>query len=103
MVTRACESSSVAFCLKRPSSDWFHIAMRFEHALRAAGGLGAETPNAWLGEQRRRDIEIAKWRLWNGRWKSCLVKLAEVRRWLRAGSIRNIAGARALRALLTIC
>ena len=77
--------------------DWFHIALRFEHALRAAGGLGAETPNAWLGEQRRRDIESAKWRLWHGRWKSCLIKLSEVRRWLEAGSIRNIAGVRALR------
>ena len=77
--------------------DWFHIAMRFEQALRAAGGLGAETPNARLGEQRRRDIESAKWRLWHGRRKRCLVKLAEVRQWLGAWSIRNIAGVRALR------
>ena len=83
--------------------DWFHIAMRFEHTLRAAAVLGAQTPNAWLGEQRRRDIESAKWRLWHGRWKRCLVKLAEVRQWLGAGSIRNIAGVRALRATLMIC
>ena len=77
--------------------DWFHIAMRFEHTLRAAAGLGSDTPNAWPGEQRRRDIEIAKWRLWHGRWKSCLIKPAEVNQWLRAGSIRNIVSVRPVR------
>ena len=60
--------------------DWFHIAMRFEHVLQAATGLGAGTVDAPLGEPCRRQIEHAKWRLWHGRWRGCLVKLASVYR-----------------------
>ncbi len=55
--------------------DWFHIAMRFEHVLRAAAGFGAGTVDAHLGAVARHDIERAKWCLWHGRWKRCLVKL----------------------------
>jgi hypothetical protein len=32
--------------------DWFHVAMRFEHVLKAASGLGAGTVDAYLGEPR---------------------------------------------------
>jgi hypothetical protein len=49
--------------------DWFHIAMRFEHVLKSAAGLGAGTANAHLGALARRDIGGAKWRLWHGRWE----------------------------------
>jgi hypothetical protein len=64
--------------------DWFHIAMRFEHVLNAAVGLGAGTVVAYLGEIARHNIERAKWRLWHGRWKGCLIKLASVSRWTEA-------------------
>ena len=43
--------------------NWFNIAMRLEHTRRVAAGLGADTPNAWLGEQKRGDMESAKRRL----------------------------------------
>ena len=76
--------------------DWFHVAMRFEHVLKAASGLGAGTVDANLGKSRRHDIEHAKWRLWHGRWKGCLVKLADVYRWTKAKSVRNVAGVRTL-------
>ena len=76
--------------------DWFHIAMRFEHVLQAAIGLGVGTVDAHLGEPSRCDIEHAKWRLWHGRWKGCLVKLASVYRWTKARSIRDVDGIRAL-------
>jgi hypothetical protein len=66
--------------------DWFHIAMRFEHVLQAAIGLGVGTVDAHLGKPSRRDIEHAKWRLWHGRWKGCLVKLASVYRWTNPSS-----------------
>ncbi len=56
--------------------DWFHIAMRFEHVPQAALGLGVGTGDAHRGELSRRDVERAKWRLWRGRWKGCLIKLA---------------------------
>ena len=77
--------------------DWFHIAMRFEHALQTASGLGAGTVNVHLGMIANRSIESAKWRLWHGRWKGCLSKLAEVCRWTEANSFREIDGIRALR------
>jgi hypothetical protein len=76
--------------------DWFHIAMRFEHVLQAAMGLGVGTVDAHLGEPSRRDIEHAKWRLWHGRWKSCLVKLASVYRRTKASSICDVADVRPL-------
>ncbi len=71
--------------------------MRFEHALQTATGLGTGTPDAYLGSQKRHDIERAKWRLWHGRWKGCLIKLAATRRWTEAKSIRQIAGVEVLR------
>jgi len=77
--------------------DWFHIAMRFEHALQTATGLGAGTTDAYLSRQMRHDIERAKWRLWHGRWKGCLIKLSAIRRWTEAKSIDQIAGAGVLR------
>ena len=77
--------------------DWFHIAMRFEHVLKSAAGLGAGTANAHFGEVSRRNVERAKWRLWHGRWKGCLTKLANVYRWTETRSIRDIVGAETLR------
>lgn len=77
--------------------DWFHIAVRFEHALQTATGLGAGTINDYVGTITSRDIEHAKWRLWHGRWRGCLIKLSRVCHWADARSIRNIEGVRALR------
>ena len=72
--------------------DWFHIAMRFEHVLKAATGLEVLT-----GEIRRRDIERAKWCLWHGRWKRCLIRLAGLCRRSEAERNRHIEGVPALR------
>ena len=72
--------------------DWFHIAMRFEHVLNAATGLGAETVDAYFREIVRHDIERAKWRLWHGRWKGCLIKLAGISRWTEAKCVRDVKG-----------
>ena len=66
--------------------------MRFEHVLRAAAGIGAGTIDAHLGVIARRDIERAKWCLWHGRWKRCLVKLVKTYRWSEAKSIHDAAG-----------
>ena len=77
--------------------DWFHIAMRFEHALQTATGLGAGTVDSYVGMLAHRDIEHAKWRLWHGRWKGCLIKLAGIRRWTEAARFRDIEGLRPLR------
>ena len=77
--------------------DWFHIAMRFQHALQTATGLAAGTVDAHAGMIAVRDIEHAKWRLWHGRWEGCLIKLACLSRWTEAKTIRDIEGVRVLR------
>ena len=45
--------------------DWWHAAVRFEHALQAARGLGAA--DAHLAAEAVRGLERAKWRLWRRR------------------------------------
>jgi hypothetical protein len=70
--------------------DWWHAAVRFEHALQAARGLGVA--DAHLATEAVRGLERAKWRLWHGRWPGCRRKLAALCRWARRTSICNIAG-----------
>src|SRR5271163_3667835 len=69
--------------------DWWHAAVRFEHALQAARGLGAV--DAHLAAEAVRGLERAKWRLWHGRWPGCRRKLAALCRWARLakGSVRR--------------
>jgi hypothetical protein len=54
--------------------DWWHAAVRFEHALQAARGLDAA--DAHLAVEAVGGLERAKWRLWHGRWPGCRRKLA---------------------------
>ena len=61
--------------------DWWHAAVRFEHALQAARGLRAA--DAHLAAEAVRGLERAKWRLWHGRWPGCRRKLAALCRWAR--------------------
>jgi hypothetical protein len=70
--------------------DWWHTAVRFEHALQAARGLGAA--DAHLAAEAVRGLERAKWRLWHGRWPGCRRKLAALCRWARRTSLRGLAG-----------
>ena len=42
--------------------DWWHIAIRFEHALQTARGLGAGSADADLADEAVRNLERAKWR-----------------------------------------
>ena len=44
--------------------DWWHAAVRFEHALQAARSLGRSTAEASLAAAAARGLERAKWRLW---------------------------------------
>ena len=41
--------------------DWWHAAVRFEHALQAARGLGAGTADGALAHDAVRTLERAKW------------------------------------------
>jgi hypothetical protein len=72
--------------------DWWHAAVRFEHALQAARGFGVGTADTSLAQDALRTLERAKWCLWHGRWTGCRRKLAALRRWTRRKPIREVAG-----------
>ena len=71
--------------------DWWHAAVRFEHALQAARGLGAGTADASLAHSAVRNLDRAKWCLWHGRWAGCRRKLAALCRWTRRKPVRDVA------------
>jgi len=72
--------------------DWWHAAVRFEHALQAARGLGAGPADTNLAGKAVRSLERAKWRLWHGRWAGCRRKLAALCRWTERKPMRDVAG-----------
>ena len=72
--------------------DWWHAAVRFEHALQAARGLGAGAADTHLADEAVRGLERAKWRLWHGRWTGCRRKLAALCRWAERKSLRDVIG-----------
>jgi hypothetical protein len=72
--------------------DWWHAAVRFEHALQAARGLGADTAHSPLADEAVRGLERAKWRLWHGRWPGCRRKLAALCRWTQRKPVRDAVG-----------
>jgi hypothetical protein len=72
--------------------DWWHAAVRFEHALQAARGLGAGTADTSRAQDAVRTLDRAKWCLWHGRWTGCRRKLAALCRWTKRKSIREVAG-----------
>ncbi len=77
--------------------DWWHVAVRFEHALQAARGIGVGTTSAHLQSYVVRDLAKAKWRLWHGRPSSCFGRLARLANWLDKGHTRDVRGAAATR------
>jgi hypothetical protein len=72
--------------------DWWHAAVRFEHALQTARGLGANTAEASLAATAVRGLQRAKWRLWHGRWSGCRRRLAALSRWMQRRPMRDVAG-----------
>jgi len=72
--------------------DWWHAAVRFEHALQAARGLGVGTADTHFADEAVRGLERAKWRLWHGRWPGCRRKLAALCRWTERKHMREVAG-----------
>jgi hypothetical protein len=72
--------------------DWWHAAVRFEHARQAARSLGAGTADASRAHDAVRTLERAKWCLWHGRWTGCRRKLAALCCWTRRKPTRDVAG-----------
>ena len=63
-----------------PGLDWFHIAMRLQHAEKTAGTLPADTPE----RENARAVIVAEvdrlhWRIWNGKAKDAKVTLERIR------------------------
>ena len=92
--TALCDAAAGLWRLQRevlpnatPVLDWWHAAVRFEHALQAARGLDARLADAAVC-----GLERAKWRLWHGRWPGCRRRLAALRRWAGRESVREVAG-----------
>jgi hypothetical protein len=77
--------------------DWWHVAVRFEHALQATRGLGAGTADLRLADGAVRRLERAKWRLWHGRWTGCRRQLMDLHRWTARQHVRDLAGAGRMR------
>ena len=80
-----------------PVLDWWHAAVRFEHALQSARSLGTGTADARLADTATRGLERAKWRLWHGRWPGCRRRLAALCRWSECRAICEVAGMDKLR------
>jgi hypothetical protein len=72
--------------------DWWHVAIRFEHALQTARGLGAGAADADFADDAVRNLERAKWRLWHGQWTGCRRKLAGLHRWTKRKQVREVTG-----------
>jgi len=72
--------------------DWWHAAVRFEHALQSGRGLGTGTADVPLADTAVRGLERAKWRLWHGRWPGCRRGLAALCRWMQRRPMRDVAG-----------
>ena len=72
--------------------DWWHAAVRFQHALQAARGLGGGAADTHLADETVRGLERAKWRLWHGRWTGCRRKLEALSRWTKRKHLLDVAG-----------
>ena len=104
LATVLCDGDAGLWRLQRevlpnatPVLDWWHAALRFEHALQAARGLGANTIDARLSGTAVRGLDRAKWRLWHGRWPGCRRRLAALCRWTECRTVREVAGMDKLR------
>jgi hypothetical protein len=63
-----------------PYLDWFHIAMRLQHAEKIAGTLSAET----MEQVKAKSVIVAEverlhWRIWNGKAKDAMVTIERIR------------------------
>ena len=64
-----------------PFLDWFHIAMRIQHAAQTADGLPTDNP----GRMRAKsviveEVERLRWRIWNGKAKNARRSIDRVRK-----------------------
>jgi hypothetical protein len=65
----------------RPIADWFHIAMRLEHAKLAASGLLTDKPGRTEAKAMIvAEVERLHWRIWNGKAKNVRKTFERIRK-----------------------
>jgi hypothetical protein len=70
-----------AGCKTPPIADWFHIAMRLQHAKQAASGLSTDTPGRMQAKMAIvAEVERLHWRIWNGKAKDARVTFDRIRK-----------------------
>ncbi len=66
---------------KPPIADWFHIAMRLDHAKQAASGLSTDEPGrAQAKTAIVAEVERLHWRIWNGKARNAQLTLERIRK-----------------------
>ena len=64
-----------------PILDWFHIAMRLQHAKQAASGLSTDQPDRVQAKAVIvAEVERLRWRIWNGKAKNARCSLDRIRK-----------------------
>lgn len=64
-----------------PIADWFHIAMRLQHAKLAASGLSTDTPDRIAAKTAIvAEVERLHWRIWNGKAKDAQITFDRIRK-----------------------
>ena len=68
-----------------PIADWFHLAMRLQHAKQVAEGLPADEPDQQQAKAEIvTEVERLRWRIWNGKAKNARITLQRLRTLLPA-------------------
>ncbi len=63
-----------------PIADWFHIAMRLQHAKQAAIGLSTDEPGRMQAKTViAAEVERLRWRIWNGKAKNARCSIDRIR------------------------
>jgi len=71
--------------MKPPILDWFHIAMRTQHAAQAASGLSTDGPDRVKAKAVIvAEVERLRWRIWNGKAKNAQRSIHRIRRVMHA-------------------
>jgi hypothetical protein len=71
--------------MKPPILDWFHIAMRMQHAAQAASGLSTDGPDRVKAKAVIvAEVERLRWRIWNGKAKNAQRSIDRIRRVMHA-------------------
>jgi hypothetical protein len=66
---------------QRPVADWFHIAMRLQHAKLAASGLSTDKPGRIAAKAAIiKEVERLRWRIWNGKAKDAQLTFERIRK-----------------------